>query len=108
MDLRQWPVMDGGTPGAARCGLEITGSRCWEDNGSARAPCLVLLRGQCQARHLTPAENPPRIPLCTHGHGSLSLLSLYKMHAQGSSWQESEAGNGQGASCIAPKHRKLV
>lgn len=43
MDLRQWPVMDGGTPGAARCGLEITGSRCRGDNGSARALCLLLL-----------------------------------------------------------------
>lgn len=76
MDPRQWPVMDGGTPGAARCGLEITGSRCWGDNGSAQALCLLLLQGQCQAGHLTPAENPPRISLCKGNHGFFSIFSL--------------------------------
>lgn len=76
VDPRQWQVMDGGTSGAARCGLEITGSHCWGDNGSARALCRLLLQGQCQGRHLTPAENPPRIPLCTWGHSFFSLFSL--------------------------------
>lgn len=76
VDPRQWPVMDGGTPGAARCGLEITGGRCWGDSGGARALCRLLLQGQCQARHLTLAENPPRIPLCTRDHSFFSLSSL--------------------------------